>query len=76
VEAGQRGATYPAVLSAADEVAVELFLAGRVGFLDIPRLVSRVLERHSPVSRPTLEDVRDADRWAREKVLREAGGST
>ena len=65
MEAGQRGGTYPAVMAAADEVAVDRFLKGGIGFLDIPRVVESVLEAHSPISSPDLEEVMEADRWAR-----------
>ena len=65
--AGQRGGTYPAVLSAADEVAVAAFLAGAIGFLEIPALVERVLESHDSNPRPTLDDVLAADDWARQR---------
>jgi len=64
-EAGDRGGTCPAVLSAADEVAVELFLAGRIGFLDIAGLVSDALEHHTVVQNPSLDDILEADAWAR-----------
>jgi len=64
-EAGRRGLTFPCVLSAANEVAVERFLAGELKFTDIPRLVSRVLARHLPLKEPGLETVLTADRWAR-----------
>ena len=66
VEAGKKGGTYPAVLSAADEVAVRLFLDRRIGFNDIFRVVERVLERHDPVFDPSFEDILAADRWARD----------
>ena len=66
VEAGKKGGTYPAVLSAADEVAVRLFLDRRIGFNDIFRVVERVLERHEPVFEPSFEDILAADRWARD----------
>jgi 1-deoxy-D-xylulose-5-phosphate reductoisomerase len=65
-EAAERGGTYPAVLSAADEVAVELFLKKKIGFLDIARLVERTLERHNGVRHPSLEEIIAADKWARE----------
>ncbi len=65
IEAGQRGGTYPAALSAADEIAVDLFLAGRIGFLDIPRLLEKVLADHKAVQQPSLDEVLAADRWAR-----------
>ncbi len=73
VEAGKKGGTYPAVLSAADEVAVELFLQGRIGFLDIYRTLDRVLEDHSPGSDSRLEDILEADCWARERAHEVAG---
>jgi 1-deoxy-D-xylulose-5-phosphate reductoisomerase len=70
LEAGRRGGTYPAVLSAADEVAVELFLDGRIGFADIAAVVEGVLEQHQGVQGPSLEDVLAADAWARERAQR------
>ncbi len=69
IEAGRQGGTYPAVLSAADEVAVDLFLSQRIGFVDIARLVEQVLERHRKTSRPSVEEIMAADTWAREAVL-------
>jgi 1-deoxy-D-xylulose-5-phosphate reductoisomerase len=69
IEAGRQGGTYPAVLCAADEVAVDLFLSRRIGFVDIARLVEQVLERHRQVSRPSVEEIMAADTWARETVL-------
>jgi 1-deoxy-D-xylulose-5-phosphate reductoisomerase len=68
-EAGARGGTYPAVLSAADETAVELFLDKRIGFLDIPALIARILDLHENVADPTIEDILSADAWAREKAI-------
>ncbi|MBN2100172.1 MAG: 1-deoxy-D-xylulose-5-phosphate reductoisomerase [Dehalococcoidia bacterium] len=64
-EAGEKGGTYPAVLCAADEVAVELFLSHRIVFSDIARLVEDTLDHHRGVKRPSLEDVLEADAWAR-----------
>ena len=69
IEAGERGGTYPAVLCAADEVAVALFLSGSIGFTDIARLIERVLEQHQAVAHPAMEDIEAADAWAREKTL-------
>jgi 1-deoxy-D-xylulose-5-phosphate reductoisomerase len=66
VEAGAAGGTYPAVLCAADEIAVEFFLSGMIGFLDIPRLIEDTIGRHRPVSNPSLEEILAADLWARE----------
>lgn len=64
-EAGRAGGTYPAVLSAADEVAVALFLEGRIGFLDIPRLIAGALEAHRPAGPMDLSSIHAADAWAR-----------
>jgi len=68
IEAGRKGGTYPAVLCAADEVAVESFLSQRIKFTDIARLVEQTLEEHEAIGRPTLEEIMAADAWAREKV--------
>jgi len=69
IEAGKKGETYPTVLCAADEVAVELFLSQRIKFIDIANLVERVLEKHQAVAHPSLEEIMAADTWAREKVM-------
>jgi len=68
IEAGKKGGTYPAVLCATDEVAIELFLSGRIKFTDIARLVGQALEEHQAISHPTLEEIMAADIWTREKV--------
>lgn len=65
LEAGRKGGTYPAVLAAADETAVDRFLAGYIGFLDIARVVEATLSAHKPSGAPTLEAVLAADDWAR-----------
>jgi 1-deoxy-D-xylulose-5-phosphate reductoisomerase len=64
-EAAEKGGTYPAVLSAADEVAVDLFLQKKINFPSIPKIVEKTLERHNVVNNPSLEDIIDADSWAR-----------
>ena len=66
LSAGAKGKTYPAVLAAADEIAVDLFLKKRIGFLDISSLVESALSAHNPVKNPVLEDIMLADAWARE----------
>ncbi len=73
VEAGKRGGTYPAVLCGADEIAVQQFLAGKIKFTDIPKLVEQALDEHKAVARPPLEEILAADDWAREKVMQLAG---
>jgi 1-deoxy-D-xylulose-5-phosphate reductoisomerase len=65
-EAAVKGGTYPAVLCAADEVAVELFLTKKIGFPGIADLVARTIERHNGVSQPSLEDIIAADAWSRD----------
>ena len=67
-EAARLGGTMPAVLSAANEVAVEQFLAGRVSFPDIPRTIESVMAGHQNIAAPGLDEIKDADLWAREKA--------
>ncbi len=67
--AGKAGGVMPAVLSAADEVAVEAFLEGRLKFTDIPRVIERALKAAGSASpRPTLGEIVEADQWARAKA--------
>ena len=68
IEAGEEGGTAPAVLCAADEVAVSLFLKERIKFNDIAILIEQTLDKHKNNTRPTLEDIYAADSWAREKA--------
>jgi 1-deoxy-D-xylulose-5-phosphate reductoisomerase len=68
-EASRRGSTMPAVLNAANEVAVHAFLEGEIGFLDIPRLIETVMKRHRVADTLTLEAVIEADSRAREEAL-------
>jgi 1-deoxy-D-xylulose-5-phosphate reductoisomerase len=63
--AGRTGGTATAVLNAADEVAVEAFLAGRIRFTSIHTVVGRVLAAHEARAPESLDDVMDADAWAR-----------
>lgn len=67
-EVAERGGTAGAVLNAANEVAVERFLAGDLGFTDIARVCRTVLEHHNFDTSPTLTDLMDLDRWAREEA--------
>lgn len=73
--AGGKGQTYPAVLSAADEEAVHLFLGGRIGFNDIHGVVSDVLDKHEPWDSSTVEAVLEADAWARRQVAAMVGAA-
>lgn len=74
LEAGKSGGTYPAVLCAADEVAVELFLSHRIHFTDIAEIVQKTVEQHRNISQPTLEEILAADDWARECATRISPG--
>ncbi|HZQ81939.1 MAG TPA: 1-deoxy-D-xylulose-5-phosphate reductoisomerase [Gaiellaceae bacterium] len=67
-EAGERGGTYPCAFNAANEVAVAAFLEGRIGFLDIAALVESVLADVDGAPARDLEELREADRRAREAV--------
>ena len=64
-EALRAGGTMPAVLNAANEIAVAAFLDMRLGFLDIPRVIEQVMGRHRPTPTSTLDSVLEADAWAR-----------
>jgi 1-deoxy-D-xylulose-5-phosphate reductoisomerase len=73
VSAGKIGGTAPAVLSAADEVAVAAFLQGKIGFTGIHRLVEKVLGEHNSKQDPDLDDITAADRWASARAAEIAG---
>ncbi len=73
-EAGERGGTAPAVLNAANEEAVALFLQGQRRFVDIVPSVARALAAAEPTQELTLETVIEADRWARAHVQASAKG--
>lgn len=67
-EAARQGGTLPAVLNAVDEDVVEAFLAKKIKFTDINKIVEKVLRQHKIVQNPSLEQVFDADQWAREQA--------
>jgi 1-deoxy-D-xylulose-5-phosphate reductoisomerase len=67
-DALELGGTAPAVLNAANEEAVALFLDERIGFMDIPRLIESALERHTPTPDPSLDALHAADQEARRRV--------
>ena len=66
--AGETGGTLPAVMNAANEIAVAVFLDGKVRFPDIWRIVEQVMNRHTPVAHPDLDAILAADQWAREQA--------
>ena len=71
------GGVAPAILNAADEEAVRLFLGRKLRFGDLMPLVEEVLSSHRPTRAPlTLESIQDADRWARARLLEAAAPMT
>jgi len=67
------GPSMPAVMNAANEVAVAAFLEGRIGFIAIPRVIEETMSAHGTVSLGTIEDVLHADRWGRNKAAEVIG---
>ena len=67
-QAGRMGKTMPAVLNAANEVAVEAFLGGKIKFLDIGEVSRKVMEEHHPPNDFDLDSIIEADRWARRQA--------
>ncbi|MCK5349214.1 MAG: 1-deoxy-D-xylulose-5-phosphate reductoisomerase, partial [Desulfobacula sp.] len=67
-EACKQKGTLPAVMNAANEVAVKAFLEKRIGFSDIFRLISRAMEVHTRIDNPDLSGIIEADCWARDIV--------
>ncbi len=63
-QALQKGGTMPTVLNAANEVAVEAFLTGRIAFLQIAQLIKKTMEKHEPLSAQNLENIWQAHYWA------------
>ncbi len=64
----EKGGTMPAVLNAANEVAVERFAAADITFPDIWRIVETVMDRHTPGTQDELSTILDADAWARQEA--------
>ncbi len=64
-EALAAGGTLPAVLNAANEVAVEAFLDKKISFLKIPETIRETMHRHTLIADPVLSDILEADQWAR-----------
>lgn len=72
-EAVKTGGTMPAVLNGANEIAVQLFLQDKMGFLDIPRIIRETMDSHKTILSPDLEDLLSADKFARNKAYKIAG---
>jgi 1-deoxy-D-xylulose-5-phosphate reductoisomerase len=65
------GGTLPAVLNAANEVAVNSFLKHLIAFIDLPQVVAKTMDKHAVVSDPELSDILGADQWARKQAEQE-----
>ncbi len=70
--AGKTGGTLPACLNAANEVAVKKFREGDLKFMQIPELIGQVLKRHRVIDHPAIEDLLEADLWARRTAEEQA----
>ena len=64
-EAARTGGTACVALNGANDEVVHAFLDGRLAFGDIPRVIAQILEQHTPVAHPTLDDILAVDAWAR-----------
>ena len=68
LDIAKRGGTWPAALCGADDMAVELFLSGRIGYLEIGTVIQDVLKEHQNVEYPALQDLVWAARWASDRM--------
>jgi 1-deoxy-D-xylulose-5-phosphate reductoisomerase len=73
-DAMNAGGTMPCAMNAANEFAVSLFLNDEIRFLQIAELVESVMEHHSTILQPELQDYFDVDAWARETALHRIRG--
>ncbi|MBZ0204410.1 MAG: 1-deoxy-D-xylulose-5-phosphate reductoisomerase [Ignavibacteria bacterium] len=69
------GGSYPVVLNAANEAAVELFLNKKIKFLDIPYFIKSTLDKHTNNTKPDLENIIEIDSWSRKQVFNAASVS-
>jgi len=67
-EACQKGKTFPAVLNAANEIAVNAFLNKHITFDKISEVIGTIMDQHIPFPKPDLSDILHADEWARERA--------
>ncbi len=65
----EKGGTLPAVMNAADEIAVERFLRKEIFYGQISEIIEKVMAKHNNVVNPTLQDILEADEWARKVAL-------
>ena len=74
LDIARRGGTWPAALSGADDIAVQMFLSGRIGYLEIGTVIQEALEGHQSAENPSLDEVLAAGAWARDRVGEVVGG--
>ncbi len=72
-EAGKIGGTVPCVMNAANEVAVAGFLQGKIGFLDIPKLIKEAMDEHKNINNPELDDVLEVDKKVKDNTNKKIG---
>lgn len=69
------GGTMPAVMHGADKVAVEAFIEGEIGFMEIPKIIKAVMKKHRAIKNPTLTQILEAEKWgqsfAKKKIKEE-----
>ena len=70
LNAGKKGGTYPSVLCAADEIAVDLFLKQHINFPGIAEIIAHTISLHRGIAKPTLDEILAADDWARDTALK------
>ena len=70
-QAGKAGGTMPAVLNAANEIAVSAFLDNQIKFITIPKVIAATMDKHKKIEQPELSDIFKADKWAREQAKKE-----
>ena len=76
MEACRTGGTLPAVMNAANEKAVGFFLENMISFIQIPKLIEKVMNQHQVIPSPGLDEILQSDQWARntaEQVMNEIG---
>ena len=66
----QIGGTMPAVISRADELAVNAFLEGKIKFLDIVSIIQKTFAEHKVITDPSIKDIENAESWASENAKR------
>lgn len=68
LKAGRIGGTMPVVLNAADEIAVEAFLGGKIKLTDIPKIIESVMAEHKVNKKPSLKKILETDHWTRNRT--------